>query len=88
MGDTVASAQHSTNIHIALDRLAELTGAQPHITTDASGLTISADVDDRLTANWQSLVDVLELGSSYGMTTTATSSRVWLRFAPGDQPSP
>lgn len=88
MGDTVASAQHSTNVHIALDQLAELTGAQPHITTDASGLTISADVNDRVTANWQSLVDVLELGSSYGMTTTATSSRVWLRFAPGDQPSP
>ncbi|MFK0238247.1 hypothetical protein [Streptomyces vinaceus] len=84
----MASAQHSTNIHIALDLLAELTGTQPHITTGDCGLTISAVVDDRLTAHWQRLVDVLELGSSYGMTTTATSSRVWLRFAPGDQPRP
>ncbi|WP_158710028.1 hypothetical protein [Streptomyces katrae] len=84
----MTSAQHSDTVQHAVAQLAELTGTQPHVTEDQSGLSIQADVTPALTGQWQRLVDVLELGTSYGMTTTAAGQLVWLRFESGDQPRP
>ncbi|MER5887003.1 hypothetical protein ABT160_24530 [Streptomyces sp. NPDC001941] len=80
VGDIVASAQHGTTLRTALDALTRLTGTEPRTTTDAHGVTVEIDVDAQLTARWQDLVDILDLATAYGMSTTRARSHVWLRF--------
>ncbi|MFI5621311.1 hypothetical protein [Streptomyces sp. NPDC051567] len=83
----MASAQHSGIIQSVVARLTELTGHRPRVRQDESGSTVEADVTPELTAHWQRLVEVLELGTSYGMTNTADGGYVWLRVEAGDPPA-
>ncbi|MFJ2598741.1 hypothetical protein [Streptomyces erythrochromogenes] len=73
----------------AINALATLTRTTPTTEVTAGSLTIRATTTGIPAQHWQRLVDVLETGTSYGMTTTAAGTRtVWLRIQLGETHRP
>ncbi|MER7122443.1 hypothetical protein ACFQL8_24200 [Streptomyces goshikiensis] len=82
----MGGTERNARLLAAIAALTELTSVEPRVTRDATGTLVEADSALVPTARWQRLVDILETGTSYGMTTADTGRRprVWLRFDHAD----
>ncbi|MGP3691195.1 hypothetical protein ACTVZO_42120 [Streptomyces sp. IBSNAI002] len=71
----------------ALAALTRLTGRAPRITRHAGYLLLRIDPVGIHAGQWPLVVEVLESGSAYGMTTTAAGTRaIWLRIDDAETP--
>ncbi|MBA9057008.1 hypothetical protein [Streptomyces murinus] len=72
----------------AIARLTALTGTQPRLVREPGAVRIETDVTENLLERWDQLLSVLELGTAFGLTDTATGQIAWLSFtAGGGKPS-
>ncbi|MEU6331993.1 hypothetical protein ABZ851_32770 [Streptomyces sp. NPDC047049] len=72
-------------IHAATTQLTALMGQSPRVIDQPGAIRIEVDVsEDFLTHHWPRLHAVLDLGTTFGLRTTATGHTAWLRLETGD----
>ncbi|MFE3946406.1 hypothetical protein ACFXPV_31815 [Streptomyces sp. NPDC059118] len=76
-----AAARHAAH------QLLALTGSQPRVIAEPGAIRIETDVTEHLLHHWEQLLAVLELGTAFGLTDTATGQVAWLSFDTGETSS-
>ncbi|MFI0219729.1 hypothetical protein [Streptomyces lydicus] len=76
-------------IHAATTQLTALTGQSPRVINAPGATRLEVDVsDDFLAHHWPRLHAVLDLGTPFGLRTTATGHTAWLRLETGETTRP
>lgn len=76
--------RQTATIRSVTAQIATLTGVPPRVIEEPGAIRIETDVTEGALRHWPRLLAVLDLGTSFGLTDTATGQIAWLRFERAD----
>lgn len=71
-------------IDSAVAQLAALAGTEPRVLHEPGAVRIETDITESLLLRWDELLAVLDLGTTFGLTSTSTGQIAWLSFTAGE----
>jgi len=80
----VGQDRQNSAVHSVVGQLVGLTGTQPRVSPESTGVRIEFDVTPKATQNWPRVLALLEQGTVFGLTDTEHGQVAWLRMPAED----